>query len=127
MSDGIKNFAKRLRAMPIRLGREVAAKAAPALTGFAQTAFDAGQTVYGDARPAGVDGQLLTLHLSGKLQSAIKFVSIGTIVRAVLGVPYARYNIRFGILPRGGAVMPTAWSEHIADLVHAEALRALEG
>jgi hypothetical protein len=125
-TSSLAKIAKSLRALPLRLGQDVAREAAPELTGLAQASYNAQETVYGDARPQGKDGPL-TLHKTGKLQSGVKFTAIGTIVRAVLTVPYARYNIKYGILPRGGSIMPTAWSEAIADLVHATALKALEG
>jgi len=124
--NSLNRIAKRLRAVPLNLGRAVAKIAAPAITDDAQASFAAGETVYGDARPDGKSGPL-TLEKSGRLRGGIKFVSIGSIMRAALTVPYARFMIKYGILPRGGAEMPTAWREHIADLTHAEALKALEG
>ncbi len=113
----LKNLAKAVKDLPKTVKQDVARQAAPDLTGKAQAAFDSGVTVYGDIRPAGEDGLPVSLHKSGKLESGLNFKSVGTIVRAVLAVPYAKYNIRFGILPRGGAKLPVSWSDALEDIV----------
>lgn len=109
-------MAAALRKLPVTLAQDVASKAAPDLTARARASFEAGETVYGTARQPGKDGHAVTLHKTGKLLATILFKAIGKRVRAVLGVPYARYNVRFGILPRGGSAMPTDWAEGIAKL-----------
>jgi hypothetical protein len=114
----LTTFAKQLRALPITLAAAVATEAAPALTGLTHGAFTGGQTVYGDARPRGVDGQPLKLYKSGATESGLRFVSVGTIVRCVLPNKYQRYLIRYGILPNGG--MPVAWRAKLAEIVRAQ-------
>jgi hypothetical protein len=109
----LKRLSKTLQQLPTTLGAEVAKKVAPDLTGRAQASFRAGESVYGDPRPTRKDGSEMTLVKSGRLLSNIRFVSVGTRVRAALNVRYAKYYIRFGILPRGGAKVPTAWAESI--------------
>lgn len=114
----LTTFAAKLRALPVTMAAAVASEAAPAMTGLTQGAYSGGQTVYGDARPRGVDGQPLTLHKTGATEAGLRFVSIGTIVRCVLPNKYQRYLIRYGILPNGG--MPAAWRAKLAEIVHAQ-------
>lgn len=96
------------KAGSVQTAQKVASEMAVDYTERARTAFQAGQSVYGDAR-VGKHGGTPTLYRTGKLFGSIVYRSIGTIVRTVLGVPYARFNIRFGILPR--KTLPTAWAE----------------
>lgn len=104
--------------MPLSLAHEVAFRAAPVLTTAAAASFDAGRTVYGDARNQGVKGGALTLVRSGDTRRTVKFVSNGRIVRCVLGTPYAKYLIgRYGILPNGNAAMPHAWRTSLDGIV----------
>jgi len=114
----LKTLAAQLRALPVTMAAAVASEAAPAMTELTQGAYSGGQTVYGDARPRGVDGQPLTLHKTGATESGLRFVSIGTIVRCVLPNKYQRYLIRYGILPNGG--MPAAWRAKIDQITHAQ-------
>jgi hypothetical protein len=123
--DRLKKFSTALRKMPVQLAQKVAERASPELTGQAVASFDAGQTVYGDARPTGLHGNDLTLRKTGRLERTIRFASIGTLVRAVLSVPYAKYIIRFGILPHSKAQIPTAWSDALRDIVKDEGRNAL--
>lgn len=112
----LRDLKTSLRRMPISLAHSVASRAAPAITGLAVDAYHSGRTVYGEPRPAGVDGQALTLQRSGATLATLRFIAAGTIVRCVLGTPYARYLIgRYGILPSGP--LPAAWDRRIAALV----------
>lgn len=110
-----------LRKVPVMVAQKVAARAAPILTGLARASFDAGTTVYGDARPTGVDGNTLTLRKTGRTAGSLRFVSIGTITRCALGTPWAKYLIRYGLLPNGKAAIPVSW----ARALKAEAVRAI--
>ncbi len=106
----------RLKALPISVAHEVASASAPGLTARTRTAFGAGKTVYGEARPPAVDGGALTLEQSGDTKRTLQFVANGRIVRCVLGTPYAKYLIgRYKILPNGA--MPAEWSRYLAELV----------
>jgi hypothetical protein len=107
--EKLNKFAKKLKRMPRGVAQQIAKKAAPDLTSRTKSAFDSGRTVYNDARPLGSRGNAVSLVKSGDLAKTLLFKSIGTIVRAVLGLPYAKYLIRFGIIP-GGAKIPTEWS-----------------
>lgn len=109
----LRDLAKNLKTLPVTLAQDVAADVAPEITSRAAGAYDAGVTVYGDARPAGVHGNALSLVASGRTRSTVRFVAIGTVVRCVLGTRWSRYLIgKYGILPNGR--LPTAWSEAIA-------------
>ena len=104
-----------LKAMPLSLAHDVASASAPGLTQRTQGAYDGGKTVYGEARPAGVDGPL-TLERTGSTRSAVRFVANGRIVRCVLPTKYAKYLVgKFKILPNGA--MPAEWSRYLAELV----------
>ncbi len=112
----IHSFKAALRDMPRTLAADVAKRAAPAMTDLTQASFDSGQTVYGDARPRGAEGQPLTLRKTGATEAQMRFVSVGTIVRCVLGPKYARYLIgKYSILPNGA--MPVKWAERLRTLV----------
>jgi hypothetical protein len=107
-----------LRALPRTLAADVARRAAPELTNMAQGSFDSGESVYGDARPAGADGGALTLRRTGAAESVIRFVAIGTIVRTPVFPRYFKYLIaKYGVLPGGNAAIPTAWTERLNGIV----------
>jgi Na+/glutamate symporter len=75
--------------------------------------------VYGQTRPPSTSGQPLTLRRTGATEATLRFVAIGTIVRCVLGTPYAKYLIgNYRVLPMGR--MPVQWSRDINDLVQRE-------
>ena len=114
----LKTFAAKLRALPVTMAASVATEAAPAMTSLTQGAYAGGQTVYGDARPRGVDGERLTLHKTGATEAGLNFINIGTIVRCVLPNKYQRFLIRYGILPNGG--MPAAWRAKLDQIVHSK-------
>lgn len=115
----LKTFAAKLRALPVTLAAEVATDAAPAMTELAQGAYDGGRTVYGEARPAGVDGKPLDLEVTGATKATLQFVSIGTIIRCRLGTRWAKFLIgKYRILPNGG--MPTVWRARLDTIVHSK-------
>lgn len=124
----LTKLAATLRQLPKTLAARVASKVAPDLTAQTQAAFASGRNVYGDARPAGVNGQPLTLEKSGATRGSLKFVSVGTRVRASLGTRYARYLIgKYKILPAAGSAMPVAWQDSTAKIARAEIERGLAG
>lgn len=87
----------------------IAAKAAPEVSDLARASWASGVSAYGVPYAPNADGTKRTLNRSGALGASIRFVSVGTKLRCVLGVPYARYQIKNGILPRGGAILPRSW------------------
>lgn len=115
--SSIRGLKSSLRALPLSVAHSVAQRAAPAMTELTLAADQAKRTVYGEARPAGVNGPL-SLFRTGRTRSTMRFVSNGTIVRCVLGTPYAKYLIgKYSILPNGA--LPVAWSRKLAELVAA--------
>jgi hypothetical protein len=89
----LKRLKGTLRELPRTVAHGVAQRGAPVLTRLTQAAYDGGRSVYGDPRPAGVDGRPLTLERTGATRRTLQFTSNGTIVRCVLGTRYARYLI----------------------------------
>jgi hypothetical protein len=124
--SSISGLKQRLRAMPITVAHRVAATAAPAMTSMTRTAFDTNRTVYGAPRPTGVDGASLTLEESGATKRTLQFSATGTVLRCVLGPPWAKYLIgKYDILPNGG--MPADWTQKLVAIVRDEAPAALRG
>lgn len=114
--NSVKAFKSTLRALPKTIVADVARRAAPAMTTLTTSAFNANRTVYNDPRPPGVAGQALTLVKSGRTRDALRFVSVGTIVRCVLPTKWARYLIgKYGVLPNGA--LPAQWSRRLAEVV----------
>jgi hypothetical protein len=113
---GTKGLNKRLRALPISIAHNIAHRAAPMLTTLAVEAHQARRSVYGESRPAGADGEILDLVVTGDTARDLRFVANGTVVRAVLGTRYAKYLIgKYGMLPNGA--IPVSWSDALKDLV----------
>ena len=124
MTGGIASIGAlrtRIKALPLRIRASVAKDAEAVLTQRAQEAYDSGKTVYDTPRPVSkVTGAALTLKKSGKARAAVAFVAIGTIVRAQLGMKYAKYLVgKYGILPQS---LPAQWRADLEKLVreHAE-------
>jgi hypothetical protein len=113
----LRRFNRRLRELPTSVAHDVAQRAAPMLTGLAREAHAARRSVYGESRPVGkTTGEVLDLEVSGRTVRDLRFVSNGTIVRCVLGTPYARFLIgRYSILPQGA--LPVEWSQRLRALV----------
>lgn len=98
----------------------VARGAAPAVTELAVASFDAGVSVFGDAREPLKDGGARTLKKSGALRAMVNFRAQGTKVRCTLSLPYARFHIKHGILPRGGGAIPQSWNATITRIAERE-------
>lgn len=110
--SNLARLRSNLRSAPITLAHAVASKAAPVLTGFTQEAQSSQRSVYGEAYPAGV-----TLERSGATKQTLRFTASGTVVSCFLGTSYAKYLIRFGLIPNAKAEMPVAWSRALGALV----------
>jgi len=112
----LRALAQKLRQLPRDVARNVAAEVAPKLTALAQSAYDGGRTVYGDARPEGKHGPL-TLVESGATRRDMRAAATGTSVRFVLGPRWAKYLVgKYRILPGGDLVaLPDDWSRTIGD------------
>lgn len=114
--SSINGLKARIRALPLSVAHDVAQRAAPAMTGLTQEAFHGGANVYGDPRPKGTAGQVLTLERTGTTGRTLRFTAVGTIVRCVLGTKYARFLIgKYGVLPNGA--LPARWSQRLQEIV----------
>lgn len=103
----------------VKVAREVANRAVPALNQDLGSKYDSGRTAFGDARPLGHHGNRVTLFRTGTLRSTLRFDNEGQLLRIKLPVSYARFMIgRFGVLPSGAQKLPFAWSDAIKRLVH---------
>lgn len=104
----LKNFSAALAELPRVLAQKVAAAAAPALTAVARATYNAGENAFGQTWAPGVDGDRITLHKSGGIARGVFYAAIGTRLRVVLGVPWAKYQIgKRPIFPRQGDTLPT--------------------
>lgn len=107
----LRAVIKELQALPRVAAVKVAQRASASLTAALTGSFDSGLTAYDEARPLGSRGNQLTLRKTDRLRGLLRMVyDGGTRLRVALTVPYARYQIRFGVLPRGGDAMPARWS-----------------
>lgn len=123
----LRNFSKKLRAVPRVAAIDVARRAAPAISRLAPRSFNAGLDVYDAPRRLGRRGNALSLVRTGDARGSLQFASDGGArIRAVLSRPYVRYLIRkYKILPIGNAAMPVRWQLTI-NTIFAEVLgRAL--
>lgn len=115
-SEDLKALQQRLLRLP-EVAARVAQRSAVTLSAFAQASYDARMGVYDVPFGGGLD-----LHESGKLRAlALRYTAIGTKIRASVGaLPYAKFLIKYGILPRGGGKLPTKWNEAIVDIAKRE-------
>ena len=122
MPKGIRSLAAlrtAIKDLPLTMRSAVAKDAAGYLDIEVRAAYDAGRTVYDTPRPRakGKDtaGQSLTLVKSKKTRENIGVKEIGTIVRAALGTPYAKYLIgKYQVLPQ---TLPASWQAYLNNLV----------
>lgn len=126
----LKQLGSRLTQLPKTVQAEVARQGAPVVTALAQGAFDAGQTVYGDPRPQGVDGGPLSLVKSGSVRGSLNFVATGTQMRCQLGPKHMRFLIgKYKILPNNA--LPFRWRAALNDVTkrvaEQEAAKAFAG
>jgi hypothetical protein len=112
----LAGLKRTLHEMPLTVAASVADRAEPVLTRETRGAFSSGRTVYGEPRPAGVDGKPLDLKATGDVSRELRFEAIGTIVRCRLGPEYSKYLIgKYGILPNGA--LPASWKRDLDRLV----------
>lgn len=117
----IAKFSSALRRLPVVVAQRVTAASAPAITTEAQATFSAGADAYGVAWAPSASGDRVTLTRTGALAKYVRYVAIGTKLRVVLGVPYAKYQIgRRPIFPRQGGVLPASYVRTLAK--HADAV-----
>lgn len=109
--DSLKRFTAKLRQLPQVAANKIAAASAPEITRLGLETFDAGENPYGVTWAPGVHGDKITLRgKSGKLLDSLKYVAIGTILRVVVGVSYAKYQIgKRPVFPRQSSELPTSY------------------
>jgi hypothetical protein len=109
-TSSLAKFSAKLRELPVTLAAKVAEAAAPALTDAARTTFNAGQDAFGVGWAPSVGGDAVTLRESGALAQGVHYVAIGTKLRVVLGVSYAKYQVgRRPVFPRQGDPLPKSY------------------
>lgn len=115
----LADLKRKLQVGGAAVSPRVARRVAGAFSSNAQRAFDAQQSVYGGSTFGG-----RTFVKTGKLRSlALAYSAIGNVVRASLSaVRYAKYYIRFGILPRKGS-RPAAWEQDARAIAREELTR----
>jgi len=125
MSAGLKGDMSKLRriesglrALPHVVAQEVASKVAGTITRLARRTFDAGENAYGDSWEPSAEGKRVDLRASGALAGGVRYTAVGTRIRAVLTVPYAKYQIgKRPIFPRAGAKLPISYRTAIGKSV----------
>lgn len=122
-SAQLSALRQRIRASAAAVEPRVARRTAVLFGQLAQLAFDSGSSVYGGATFGG-----RSFVRTGRMRAvALAYSAAGQFVRAsVSAVSYARYYIRFGILPRRGAI-PPAWDEQARVIARDELGRELGG
>lgn len=120
--SSLAKLSNTLRRLPTELAIEIAKRAAPEITKFAQESFDSSATPYGVPWAPGAEGQKVTLRKSGALERSLVYVAVGTRLRVALGVPYAKYQIgRRPVFPRQGAALPPKYAQAIRAIAAATA------
>lgn len=113
----LQSLKRALTKLPITSVARIAARAAPAMTELAASAYDAGKTVYGSARPRGVAGEL-DLVKTGASRRAMRFNATGRDIRTAQLPRYTRYLIgKYDVLPNGP--LPLAWRERLREIAAA--------
>jgi len=124
----LRDLKARVLKLPTTVAAAVAKDAAPLLSSLAQASFDAGETVYGDARPEGKRGPV-KLYRTGLTRRSLRFSAEGTKLRAVLSAPYMRFLIgKYRVLPVGErSALPVKWQRALDLLVERVVGEQLEG
>ncbi len=126
--SSLKKFSERLRSLPKVAAGRVAAAAAPALTAVARASFAVSETPYGLAWAPGSEGQRVTLKKSGDLEKKLYYVAIGTLLRVLLGVAHAKFQVgKRPVFPTQGAPLPPDYLAALKTSSDAELARHMEG
>ncbi len=111
----LQALKRALAKLPFTATARIAARSAPAMSELATQAFDGGESVYGGARPASVDGAALTLTRTGATRAALQFIATGRDIRLTRLPRYTKYLIgKYGLLPNGR--LPVAWRDRITEI-----------
>jgi hypothetical protein len=116
----LREFSAALSGMSRVLAQKVAIAAAPALTAAARATFNAGENSYGTTWDPLADGSRATLQKSGALARGITYRAVGRLLRVVLTVPYAKYNMgKRPAFPPQGAPLPQSYVDALTKSAHA--------
>jgi hypothetical protein len=127
--ETLRGLKAQMRKRPVSLAHSIAQRVGPEFTRQAREVFATGRDVYGHPRLTSeaqrngqVSGDLLTLRDTGALWEELRFKASGSIVRCVLGVPYAKFLIgRYKILPIGDRTpMPPLWLQAVSRIAEQE-------
>jgi hypothetical protein len=117
-TSSLARFSRSLRELSKNVAHDVAKRAAPVITKFANDSFAAQADPYGVPWAPGVDGQKVTLVDTGDMRRDIQYEAIGTKLRVKLGQPYAKYQIgKRPVYPRQGGLLPTKYVEALDAIV----------
>ena len=111
----IRAIKQRLDDTRIEVATEVARQSVGAVNAIARSDFASGRNCYGEARALGRNGNVVSLHDTGRLGREFGFEQIGTSLRMEIAIPYAKYMVgRFEILPIGDrSAIPIRWKRVI--------------
>jgi hypothetical protein len=124
----LKELAGYLRTLPKELGAKIATKAAPVVTRIAETTFANQVTPEGVAWNPSLDGSTPSLVKSGALRKGLKYVAIGSVLRVVLPVKYAKYQIgRRPVLPRQNGQLPQEYRDKLDEIAGLEIIAHMDG
>jgi len=111
----LQAFKRAVAKLPITSVARIAARSAPAMSELAGSAYDSGQTVYGNARPQSVDGKPLTLERTGASRRAMQFIATGRDIRLTRLPRYTKYLIgKYDVLPNGP--LPATWRARLTEI-----------
>lgn len=106
----LSGLKQRLQALPTVVAQQVAARAVGKINELANGTFNAGENAYGDRWAPGEKGQKVTLTRTGRMKRGVRYVAIGTKLRAALATSYAKYQVgKRPVFPRQGARLPVAY------------------
>jgi hypothetical protein len=122
----LRDLGRNLGDLPQVARNRIASRVAPAITELALASFDRGETPFGDAWSLGYDGRDVDLVRSGAMRGTLRFVAIGSRVRCVIGVKWAKFQVgRRRVLPAPGQTMPASWRDVAARISREEIALAL--
>lgn len=116
----LKDLAFEIRNLPKVVAAKVSAQVAGTITALARRTFDASENAYGDAWELDAQGNRVDLRRTGELASGVRYAATGTRLRAVLAVPYAKYQVgKRPVFPRMGARLPADYVKAISATANA--------
>lgn len=121
-TSSLSKFSRSLSEMPKNVAIDVAQRAAPIITAFANESFASSSDPYGVPWAPGEDGQKITLVDTGDMRRDIRYEANGTKLRVKLGQDYAKYQIgKRPVYPKQGGLLPRKYSDALEALVAEEA------